>query len=111
MVLCRDEAAMRGGVYARLVVTTVTISEYGEGRGKEGGGRRGKVENGRESWNRCDYIHVHAYHQNLIKKDYQTAKCTSRAHDNNDVIMTSDDAIIAHFILKVRAPMALESSW
>ena len=28
---------MRGGVYTRLVVTTVTISEYGEG---EGGRRR-----------------------------------------------------------------------
>ena len=27
VVLCCDEAAMRGRVYARLVVTTVTISE------------------------------------------------------------------------------------
>ena len=54
MVLCCDEAAMRGRVYARLVVTTVTISEYGEeeerGKEREGGreGRREKVANGRE---------------------------------------------------------------
>ena len=45
MVLCRDEAAMRGRVYARLVVTTVTISE-GEGEGGKKGRR--KEENGRE---------------------------------------------------------------
>ena len=52
MVLCRDEATMRGRVYARLVVTTDTISEYGEeeegGTRKEREGRREKVVNGRE---------------------------------------------------------------
>ena len=41
---------MRGGVYAKLVVTTDTISEYGEEEEREGGreGRREKVVNGRE---------------------------------------------------------------
>ena len=45
MVLCCDEAVMGGRVYARLVVTMVTISEGkgGERRGKEGDrGREGR---------------------------------------------------------------------
>ena len=42
MVLGCVEAVMRGRVYARLVVTTVIISEYGEEeeRGKGEGKRR-----------------------------------------------------------------------
>ena len=44
MVLCRDEAAMRGRVYARLVVTTVTISEYGEEEGEKEEERKKRTE-------------------------------------------------------------------
>ena len=45
MVLCRDETAMGGGVYARLVVTTVTVSVWWR-EGKEG--RRMERREGRE---------------------------------------------------------------
>ena len=103
MVLCRDEAAMRGRVYARLVVTTVTISEGEEGGGK---GRREK-ENGREKVGIDVTMYMYITKIKLKKITKQRTAPVEQTwclklllcsqHDNNDVIMTSDDCCSLHF--------------
>ena len=112
MVLCCYKAAVGDGVYA-WVLTMVPYLWKSEGSGSEGGERekRGErkrggreVEVGVEKG--CDNIHISPQDKRASNKSSIVGVCFKFVH--NDVIMTSDDAIAAHFILKVWAPIALD---